>query len=173
MQNPSSASPAGSNSTSNQGADRGDLVCLKADALFRAAQECCRQHRHYATLVDRSVGVGEQRRVFRLVRLADENMRDAASAYERALGKDRPQSGEGWRRCAAGLWLAVREYGRRHSATESASEDLSINTAAKMGELAMEYDLEASALLLLQQAVDDYRKCRPDADLAAAARPAS
>jgi hypothetical protein len=146
------------------GPSAADLVCTKADALYRAATECCRQHRHYAMLVDRSLGIGEQRRAFRMVMVCDENLIDAANAYERAA-RDRTHQHEDWRRCANGLWLASREYARRHRAADSAGDDLTIMTAEKLGELALEYDLEASALLLLQQAADAYRKARPEAEL--------
>ena len=145
-------------------------VCEKADALFRFAHECCRQHRRYSRLVEIEADEDEQTAALRLVALCDELLLEAANAYEQSCaGKGNHRNDEWWHP-ANTLWLACREYARRHSLAERASGEFRAHGADKLAELHMEYDLEASALLALQHAVEGYRKVRPEADLNGAAR---
>ena len=48
--------------------------------------------------------------------------------------------------------------------TIRASGEFRAHDVTKLAALGVEYELEASALLALQQAVEAYRKLRPDAD---------
>ena len=140
-------------------------VCDKADALFRSAAETCRQRRRYAWLVEREVDDAEQHGALKLVALSDELLEEAATAYEHSC-MDRNGGGkdEWWHRANA-LWHACREYQRRHSLSDRASGEFRAHDASKFAALALEYDLEASALLALQQAVEAYRKARPEAEV--------
>jgi len=66
------------------------------------------------------------------------------------------------RQAANAMWLAAREYLRRHSIAEKASRQLTQHDAEKFGDLQLEYELEASALLGLKHAMSAYQKLRPD-----------
>ena len=145
-------------------------VCDKADALFRFAHECCRQHRRYSRLVEIEADDDEQTAALRLVALCDELLIEAATAYEQSCGGNGNHRNDEWWRQANALWHACREYARRHSLAERASGEFRAHDANKLAELHVEYDLEASALLALQHAVEAYRKVRPAADLNGAAR---
>ena len=137
----------------------------RADALFRAATECCRQHERYARVVASEADDGEESAVSRVVGLCDEHLRAAVKAYEAAAVRpERDQDDEWWRRANA-LWLASREWVRRHEMCDESSRKLTRHDPRKLNQLAVEYDLEASALLALRHALDAYRKVRPEAEL--------
>jgi hypothetical protein len=136
----------------------------KADALYRCALECCRQHERLARLVELGALTAEQRAAQSLVRLADDALTELAAAYEKAAAKGHPDRSEPCWNAANTLWMASREYARRHRTSERAGRgigDGGDHSTARLGELTLDYDLEASALLALRQATDVYRKVRP------------
>ena len=141
----------------------------RADGLFRTAVETVRQHRRYACLVEHGTGMAEQRAALKLASFCDTLLIDAIAAYEKCSEKASSIPGldaEAWWHRANGLWHQAREYERRHQVSDRASRLLTgEHDAIRFGELAIEFDLEASALMMLQQAIDAYRKARPDADL--------
>jgi hypothetical protein len=139
-------------------------ICDKADVLFRSAAECCRQHRRYARLIEMGTDETEQRAALRLVAASDEQLAEAASAYESSCMTVNGERGDEWWHKANNLWHACREYARRHSMSDDASGEFRAHGATKLASLGVEYELEASALLALQHAVDAYRKLRPEAD---------
>jgi len=139
-------------------------ICDKADALFRSAAECCRQHRRYARLIEMNTDESEQRAALRLVASSDEQLAESAEAYESSCMKMNGERGDDWWHRANNLWHACREYARRHSMSDRASGEFRAHDANKLNSLNVEYELEASALLALQHAVDAYRKLRPEAD---------
>jgi hypothetical protein len=139
-------------------------ACDKADVLFRAAAECCRQHRRYGRLVEMETDETEQRAALRLVAASDEHLIEAAAAYERSCMSTNGERRDEWWHKANNLWHACREYARRHSLSDRASGEFRAHDATKLSSLRVEYELEASALLALQHAVDAYRKLRPEAD---------
>jgi hypothetical protein len=139
-------------------------ICDKADVLFRSAAECCRQHRRYARLIEMETDEAEQRAALRLVAASDEQLVDAAAAYESSCMKVNGERNDEWWHKANNLWHACREYARRHSLSDRASGEFRAHDAAKLTALGVEYELEASALLAMQHAVDTYRKLRPEAD---------
>jgi len=139
-------------------------ICDKADALFRSAAECCRQHRRYARLIEMNTDESEQRAALRLVASSDEQLTESAQAYESSCMKMNGERGDDWWHRANNLWHACREYARRHSMSDRASGEFRAHDANKLNSLNVEYELEASALLALQHAVDAYRKLRPEAD---------
>ena len=145
-------------------------VCDKADVLFRSAAECCRQHRRYARLIAMNTDETEQVAALRLVAASDEQLTQAASAYESSCMTVNGERRDDWWHRANNLWQACREYARRHSLSDRASGEFRAPAAAKLTALGVEYELEASALLALQHAVDAYRKLRPEADLGATPR---
>lgn len=66
------------------------------------------------------------------------------------------------RQAANSMWLSAREYLRRHSIAERASRQIAQRDADTLGDLQMEYELEASALLGLKHATAAYQKLRPE-----------
>ena len=149
-----------------------DELPLKADALFRSAMECCRQHQRYACLVEADALEEEQQRCLQAVTACDQHLCSAALAWEAAVAVDGARRDEQWWRCANGLWHAAREYVRRHRLTDHDASRLASHHPTKLARLTLEFDLEASALLALQHALGAYRKCRPQADLSGC-RPAA
>jgi len=142
-----------------------DQLRIRADHLFRTAAECCRQHERYAHLSERDMEEVELDGAFEQVCLCDRLLGEVAAAYEKAAARAHPDGDdETWWRKANALWAASREYERRHAGCDHAGRRVSSRRSAdKFGELQMEYELAASALLSLKQAVDAYRKARPDA----------
>ncbi|HUQ80624.1 MAG TPA: hypothetical protein VM076_05795 [Gemmatimonadaceae bacterium] len=139
-------------------------ICDKADILFRSAAECCRQHRRYARLVEMETDEEEQRAALRLAVACDEQLAAASTAYESSCMKVNGERNDEWWHRANNLWQACREYARRHSLSDRASGEFRAHDASKLTALGVEYELEASALLAMQHAVDAYRKLRPEAD---------
>ena len=158
---------------SAESADPATTLIDRADALFRAAAECCRQHKRYACLVDHAAPEGEQAAGFRLVRLADELLTNAAGEYEVACSEETIDREQAWWHHANALWHASREFLRRHSVADRDSRRVAnAHDPAQLARLALEYDLEASALMAQKLAVNTYHRERPAADLCAPASPA-
>ena len=135
-----------------------------ADALCRCAVECCRQHERLAHLGRLGALPAEQRAAQTLVALCDDALAELAGAYERAADRAHPDGDEACWHAANGLWMASREFARRTRTSARAGRALlERGDRTQLSELALDYDLEASALLLLKQATEAYRKARPDA----------
>lgn len=137
----------------------------RADALFRAATECCRQHERLSRLVKGGALGAEQRAAEAMVAVADEALADMAAAYEAAATRVcAERDGACWQ-AANTLWMASREYARRQRIARRAARDLGDgkHSTDRLGELTLDYDLEASALLLLRQATQSYTRVRPQA----------
>jgi hypothetical protein len=137
-----------------------------ADALFRAAAEACRQHARYARLVWHDAPEAEQRAACQMAELADALLREMIRDYERAAS-ERPGPDEPWWHRANALLLASRDFLRHQGRCDEASRPTRLKThsVSDLDALTAAYELEASALLALQQAVDGYRKVRPAAEL--------
>jgi hypothetical protein len=141
------------------------MLCGKADALYRAAVECCRQHERVARLVAREAPPEELRAATAQVKHCDGALGEMAAAYEKCGARLHPDGDDaGWWHRANSLWHASREYARRHDesmrARRSAAEE---REPEALGQLNIEYELEASALLALRQATEAYEKVRPHA----------
>ena len=142
-----------------------DVVAFyaSADALCRCAVECCRQRERLAHLVRLGALPAEQRAAQTLVALCDDALAELAAAYERAADRAHPSGDDACWHAANGLWLAGREFARRTRTSARAGRALlERGDRTQLNELALDYDLEASALLLLKQATEAYRKARPD-----------
>ena len=139
-------------------------LCDAADALFRCASECCRQHKRYARLIGIAVMPEEQSAAARIVAVCDEELTKMGAVYHAAAVAATKNGDDAWRHAANMLWHASREYLRHHRGAEVASRAMRSHSSEKLGELAVEYELEASALLALRQSVECYRKIRPNAD---------
>ena len=131
-----------------------------ADRMFRAAMECIRQRERYARLVASGAHDSEQLSALRVAGLCDEILDEAVAAYEERAAEASSGDDE-WRRHANALWHAAREYRRREAGNN-------VSPTGKNGslqKLALEYDLEASALLALKLALGGFRQICPDCEL--------
>lgn len=135
-----------------------------ADALFRAAVECCHQHDRISR-VSRKSSIEEELEAAQLACVVcDNTLRDLTDAYETASADVHPSGpDESWWRRANALWLASRDYLRRQHGADASSKQLKEHGPDRLNELQTEYELEASALLALRHAADAYRQDRPDA----------
>ena len=140
------------------------MVREAADALFRAAAECCRQHDRASRIHVKASLEAEVDAAQRACEECDGSLRDLVELYERTAesvvpsGKD-----EDWWHGANALWLASREYLRRHGGCDSSSKDLKDHSPERLNALHTEYELEASALLALRHAAEAYKRLRPSA----------
>jgi hypothetical protein len=135
----------------------------QADALYRAATECHRQHTRYSKLVDRGASDEEQRSALEMAYLCDDALGTAIVSYEKASVKGANGDDAWWHRGNM-LWHASREYIRRHSSCDGMAKRLGRQSPNRLAELALAFDLEASALLALRMAADSYRAVRPEAE---------
>ena len=139
------------------------VVRSRADALFRAAVECCRQHDRSAKLSSANGDPElEHKHLDALCRMCDGSLAELASAYSKAVAGVSPSS-EAWWHKANALWQASREYTRRHAGCDEVSRKITTkHDASQLGAMQMEYELEASALLALRHAAEAYHKTRPE-----------
>lgn len=131
-----------------------------ADRMFRAAMECMRQRERYGRLVASGAHDLEQLAALRVAVVCDEILDEAVSAYEKLAAGDANHVDDEWRRQANALWHAAREYRRR-----PASNTIAAGKGGSLQKLAMEYDLEASALLALKLALGGFKQICPDCEL--------
>lgn len=132
-----------------------------ADALCRAAHECYQQHGRTARIA--STVDGETKGLERLCAVCDETLESLVAEYERAAADARPDAeDEEWWHAANALWLASREYARRHKICGAQTRRLAAHhTPSELETLHLEFELEASALLALKQSCEAYRRLRP------------
>ena len=135
-----------------------------ADALFRAASECCHQHDRVSRVHAKSEVTEELEAAQQACEHCDEVLGTMTKAYEEAAAHVKPDGDdEKWWRNANALWLASREYLRRHGGCEEASREMKEHGPDRLSALQTEYELEASALLALRHAADAYKRDRPAA----------
>ena len=133
-----------------------------ADALYRAAVECCRQHDRSARRSDAEEPELEHKHLDALCKMCDGSLAELSDAYTKAAANVQPEREEAWWHKANALWHASREYKRRHAGCEKLAKNVSgKHTAINLGSMQMEYELEASSLLALRHAADSYLKTRP------------
>ncbi len=155
-----SSSPA-SHESSNT--DSMALVRARADALFRGAVECCRQHDRAARISAAEEPEIEHGHVDAMCKMCDNSLAELVTAYNAAAATIHPEVDEPWWHRANQLWHASREYARRHAGGESLTKRLAArHNAEQLGSVQMDYELEASSLLALRHAAEAYRKARPD-----------
>jgi hypothetical protein len=100
----------------------------------------------------------------RMCELTDKTMRDLSEAYQTTSADVHPAGNDdGWWRNANTLWMASREYLRRHKGCDVSSRQLQQHGPDRLEALHADYELEASALLSLRHAADAYRQSRPSA----------
>ena len=141
-----------------------ETVRDSADALFRAAVECCRQAERMSQVNDKSAIDVEQEAAARQCEACNDTLRQLTDAYEKTAADVKPKGAdEQWWHRANALWLASREFLRRHRGCDLSSRELKSHGPDRLNELQTEYELEASALLALQHAAEAYRQDRPSA----------
>jgi hypothetical protein len=140
------------------------LVRNRADALYRAAIECCRQHDRAARLHQGTAEPElEHRHMDALCAMCDGSLSEMSAAYEAAAANVHPDRDEAWWHKANSMWHASREYARRHAGCDTLARRLSGKHDPKqLAGMQLEYELEASALLALRHAADAYCKTRPE-----------
>ena len=142
-----------------------DALLARADALYRAADECVRQRERYAHLVEAGADDAEQESAFSMACMCDKALARALQSYENAAAEPGSHDDQDWWHRGNTLWHAAREYARRHQGCDAATKGMRRHSPEALGELAMEYDLEASAVLSLRHAAQAYCKVRPQATL--------
>ncbi|MEO5902441.1 MAG: hypothetical protein ABIQ55_00330 [Gemmatimonadaceae bacterium] len=135
-----------------------------ADMLYRSAVECHRHHTRYSRLVERGAADEEQVFALEIAYMCDDMLGTAITGYEKCTSKAKSQPDDAWWHKGNMLWHSSREYIRRHASCDGISRRLAKGAPNRLGELAMEFDLEASALLSLRMAADAYRTVRPEAE---------
>ncbi len=140
--------------------EQGPLYCC--DALARTASETCRQHERIAKLNALSVSKSELGAAQAMVDNIDLALAECVKDFEKTCSKVSVSDDADVRSAANAMWLAAREYLRRHSIAEKATRQLTQHDAEKLGDLHFEYELEASALLGLKHASSTYQKLRPE-----------
>ncbi len=134
-----------------------------ADALARTSAETCRQHERLARLNDLGVSNSELAAAHAMVDTIDLALAECVRDYEKCCAKLPVSDDADIKQRANALWLAAREYLKRHSIAEKASHQLVQHDAEKFGVIKFEYELEASAMLALRHAMSSYSKLRPEA----------
>ena len=134
-----------------------------ADALGRTAAETCRQHERLARLMDLGVSQSELTATYAMVDTIDLALAECVKDYETCCAKTPVSDDPDVKARANALWMAAREYLRRHSIAEKASQQLTQHDAEKLGVIKFEFELEASAMLSLRQATGALGKLRPEA----------
>jgi hypothetical protein len=136
---------------------------LAGDAMLRAAVEACRQHERVAYLLEKGCDDGELHDAAAVCELSHRQLSERTEGYQTAAGVGKGAMDDTLWHAANTLWHTSRDYARRHHACDTASTRMSNHSSEKLGELTLEYELAASALLALRQGIDGYRKLRPGA----------
>jgi hypothetical protein len=136
-----------------------------SDALCRAAVEAARQHERVAKLNERGAHHTEMQEATALCELAHHHLKARAELYEASASGGKGASDDGYWHAANTLWQASRDYNRRHAECDHSSAKLAKHSSDKLGALTLDYELEASALLALRNAIAAYKKVRPEAGL--------
>lgn len=134
-----------------------------ADALYRAADESCHQHQRLTRILGHQLDDLELEGVAAVVELCDQLLSKATTRYEEMAKDGRGKESEELWKAANGLWMAAREYCRRHAQSDAVASRLKKHGAAEFNEISVEYELEMSARLALRQAAQAYAKLRPEA----------
>lgn len=141
----------------------GEAARVTADAMYRAAMDCCYHHDRFASLLSRPALEAEHKLATQMCSLCDEALGKMAAIYESGAARlQRDAADAEWWHQANSLWHASREYIRRHGGCDQITRRMADHGPGALTELMVEFDLEASALLALRQAAEAYRKVRPE-----------
>lgn len=137
-----------------------------ADALYRSASEAARLHERITKLNEKGAHHSEMREAAELREVSHRHLKARAELYEASAAKGKGGHDEAYWHAANSLWHAARDYCRRHADCDAASVQLGRHDTEKLNALALEYELEASALLAMRNAMAAYKKLRPEVTLA-------
>jgi hypothetical protein len=132
-----------------------------ADAMARAAVESCRQHERLHAVMEHGCPEIELNGVAAVCASCDAHVKDLTQGFEK-VSQANSFADDTLRRAANTLWHASREFVRRFEGSDLAAQQMKKHSAQKLTELHTEFELQASAQLALRQAVNAYRKVRPD-----------
>lgn len=141
-----------------------ELLRAKADGLARTAAECIRMQDRCAKLNGLDCGQTEKKLARELATHVDKALATMVESYEKSAARVKPEGDdELWWKRANNVWMAAREYSRRHRSTD-ATEGSARHSGevAALGELQLDAELEASALLAMRHAVKAYEAVRGD-----------
>ncbi|MCU0626868.1 MAG: hypothetical protein MUF21_10365 [Gemmatimonadaceae bacterium] len=141
-----------------------ELLRAKADGLTRMAIECIRQQDRCARLNALDCGQTEKKLAREAATQADRALATMVESYEKSAARLKPDGAdELWWKKANAVWMAAREYSRRHSSADgSEGSARHSGEVAALGELQLDAELEASALLAMRHAADAYRAVRAE-----------
>jgi hypothetical protein len=135
-----------------------------ADAMYRAACECCHQHERLSRIIAKSTVEDELDAVQQQCSQCTETLSGLVASYEEAAASLHPTGGDtDWWHRANALWQASREYLRRSSCCDTSSRELKQHDRERLGALHADYELEASAVLALHHSAEAYKQSRPAA----------
>ena len=141
-----------------------ELLRAKADGLARTAAESIRQQDRCAKLNALDCGQTEKKLAREMATHADRVLATMVESYKKSAARAKPDGDdEAWWKKANAVWMAAREYSRRHSSADgSEGSARHSGEVAALGELQLDAELEASALLALRHAVKAYAAVRGD-----------
>jgi hypothetical protein len=135
-----------------------------ADAMFRAAVEASRQHERVGRLLSKGWLDDELKHVAQMCDAAVGHLSACADAYEQAAAHGKGALEETLWRTANSLWHASRDTARRHDLRATLVRRLGKHTPEQLAQVQVEFELQASSLLAMRQAIVAYRKLRADAE---------
>jgi hypothetical protein len=134
-----------------------------ADALLRAAVEASRQHERVGRLLTKGWLDDELKHVAQMCDAAVGHLTVCAETYETAAARGKGTLDETLWHTANSLWHASRDTARRHDLRATLVKRLGKHTPEQLQQVQVEFELQASSLLAMRQAIATYRKLRPDA----------
>jgi hypothetical protein len=135
-----------------------------ADALLRSAVEASRQNERLSRLRHKGCREEELLEAAEVSSLSHRQLVERTATYESIAEAGQGTSDAELWHAANGVWHAAKEYARRHHACDDLSTKMNRHSSQQLGELTMEYELAASALLVMRQAITGYRRLRPEAE---------
>jgi hypothetical protein len=129
---------------------------------MRAATECARQHDRLGRCLEVVCSEAELTHLAEINVLTDAHLAEMTAAYERSATAAPEAKSEAWWHAANTLWHAAREYTRRSAGASRAQRLAGKHSKEKLSELAMEFELERSALMALKQAVSAVKALRTE-----------
>lgn len=136
-----------------------------ADALFRSAAEAARQHERVAKLNERHAHHSEMQEATELREAAHRHLKARAALYEASAAAGKGTCDDAYWHAANTMWHTARDYCRRACECDATAKKLTKHSPDALNALAMDYELEGSALLAMRNAMAAYRKLRPDVSL--------
>lgn len=135
-------------------------ACGAADALLRASAECVHQHERLGRALELACSDGELQHIAKCTELAHTQLQVTTAAYDKTATAAPEAKDQAWWHAANGLWNASNRFLQRTAGTDNVSRLAGKHSKEKLAELAMEYELERSALLALKHAVEEFGDVR-------------